>query len=239
MIFLANFSFFFAHMKFADFQRIMSVPRMSRYLTSTGADSRKAMTLYRLNLRLSQELFTVISCFEVALRNRIDQHYTGRMGSDWLRDAAMPGGMYNNRHCGKTPYIISDALRKLNVYTHPKLVAEMDFGFWRYTFARHQFFAGGQSLLAIFPAKPISTPIIRYDHNYVFSELEKINILRNRLAHHEPICFSPNQPLKDTTFSRALYLLICQFFQWMQVDEAALLYGIDHIGKILSNIDSL
>jgi Abi-like protein len=226
-------------MKFTDFQDVMSVPRISRYLAATSGNSRKAMTLYRLNLRLSQELFTVISCFEVALRNLIDRHYSGRSGIDWLRDSALPGGMFNNRHCGKTPYIISDALRKLSNYTHSKLVADMDFGFWRYTFARHQFFAGGQSLLAIFPAKPISSRTNRYDHNYVFTELEKINLFRNRIAHHEPVCFLPGHPFKDTTFSREHYLLIRQLFRWMQIDEAALLYGIDHINNVLGDIDRL
>jgi hypothetical protein len=197
------------------------------------------MTLYRLNLRLSQELFTVISCFEVALRNRIDQHYSRRNGKDWLRDSAMPGGMFNSQRCGKTPYIISDALRKLTAYAHPKLVAQMDFGFWRYTFARHQFFAGGQSLLAIFPAKPISTLTNRYDHNYIFAELEKINLFRNRLAHHEPVCFLPGHPTKDITFSHRHYVLIRQLFKWMQIDEATLLYGLDHITKILKDINKL
>ena len=226
-------------MKFLDFQAAMSAPRMSRYLSASGGNTRKAMTLYRLNLRLSQELFTVISCFEITLRNRIDQHYTPRMGNHWLRDAALPGGMYNNQHCGKTPYIILEALRKLNTYTHPKLVAELDFGFWRYTFARHQFYAGGQSLLAIFPAKPISTSINRYDHKYVFSELERINLLRNRLAHHEPVCFLPGNSVKDTHFSRQHYIMIRQFFQWMQIDEEALLYGVDHVGYLLKSIDAL
>lgn len=107
-------------MKFTDFQEVMSAPRMSRYLTAIGGSPRKAMTLYRLNLRLSQGLFTIISCFEIALRNRIDQH-----------------------------------------------------------------------------------------------------------------------PTKDTAFSRYHYLLIRQLFQWMQIDESALLYGIDHITKVLSDIDRL
>jgi hypothetical protein len=226
-------------MKFKDFQQVMSVPRMNRYVTACGGDTRKAMTLYRLNLSLSQELFTVISCFEVALRNGIDQHYTRKISNDWLRDAALTGGMYNNRHCGKTPYIISEALRKQNPYSHSKLVAEMDFGFWRYTFARHQFYVGGQTLLAIFPGRPTSTPSVRYDHNYVFSELEKINLLRNRLAHHEPVCFLPGHQVKDTAFARQHYVLIQQFFQWMQIDEAALLYGIDHITTVLHRIDTL
>ena len=157
-------------MRFTDFENIMSSSRMSRYVTACAGNTKKAMTLYRLNLRLSQELFTVISCFEVALRNAIDKQYTNTKGTDWLRNAAMPGGMYNNKHCGKTPYIISDATRHLPVYSHSKLLAEMDFGFWRYTFAKHQFFAGGQTLLNIYPAKPKSTPTTRYDNSYVFGQ---------------------------------------------------------------------
>jgi hypothetical protein len=226
-------------MKFIDFQEVMSIPRVDRYLTAMGGNSRTAMTLYRLNLRLSQELFTIVSCFEVALRNRIDQHYTAKYGPHWLRNASGRGGMFNIPRCGKTPYIIAEGIRKLNPYSHSKLIAELDFGFWRYTFARHQFFAGGQSLLAIFSGKPGSTTANKYNHTYIFSELEKINILRNRLAHHEPICFLPGNPIKDTSFSRQRYQTILRLFQWMQIDETALLYGIDHVDDLLDSIDKL
>lgn len=34
-------------------------------------DKRKVQTLYRKNLKLSQEMFTIISCFEIALRNKL------------------------------------------------------------------------------------------------------------------------------------------------------------------------
>jgi len=226
-------------MRFPDFEKIMSVPRMSRYVSATGGNTRKSMTLYRLNLKLAQELFSVINCFEIALRNAIDQHYITKKGPDWLRDAAMPGGMYNVQKCGKTPSTILDSLRRLIIYTHPKLVAEMNFGFWRYTFAQHQFYAGGQSLLTIFPAKPRSTPMLQYNHNYVFLELEKINKFRNRLAHHEPICFAIGQAVIDTSYARENYYLILNLFQWMQINEAELLYGIDHINGILDSIASL
>lgn len=189
-------------MRFQNFEKIISVPRMSRYVSATGGDTRKSMTLYRLNLRLSQELFSIVSCFEIALRNAIDQHYTEKKGPDWLRDAALPGGMYNVKNCGKTPYTILAALGRLINYTPPKLLAEMDFGFWRYTFAQHQFYAGGQSLLAIFPAKPKSTPTLRYNQTYVFRELEKINSFRNRLAHHEPVCFAIGKAVVDTDYAK-------------------------------------
>lgn len=226
-------------MIFKDFEHIMSSDRMSRYVIACAGISKKAMTLYRLNLRVSQELFTVISCFEIALRNSIDRQYTFTKGTHWLRDAVLPGGMFNNRHCGKTPYIISHAARHLTVYSHPKLLAEMDFGFWRYTFAKHQFFAGVQTLLNIFPGKQKSTLTIQYDHSYIFDVLEKINELRNRIAHHEPVCFILGQPTKSTIYARQNYGLILQLFQWMGIDEAALLYGLDHINTICNEIDNL
>ena len=42
-------------MIFLDFEDIISKPRMRRYLLSVKGDKRKAQTLYRKNLKLSQE----------------------------------------------------------------------------------------------------------------------------------------------------------------------------------------
>ena len=70
-------------MEYLEFERILSSKRIGRYLESVGGDTKKAMTLYRCNLRLSQELFTVVSCFEVALRNAIDNLMVPKFGNDW------------------------------------------------------------------------------------------------------------------------------------------------------------
>ena len=227
-------------MKYPDFEYVMSATRMIRYLQSCANNSKRAMTLYRKNLRLSQELFTVISCYEIALRNGINRQYTARWGSDWLRDSTIVGSMFNNANCRHTKNVINSALHKLSHhYTHAKLLALMDFGFWRYLFAQPQFYAGGQTLLNVFPAKPTSTPAIQYNHTFVFNQLAQINSLRNRIAHHEPICFATGNFIKDTTYARQHYNLILQLFQWMSIDEAALLYGLDHILTVCNEIDAL
>jgi hypothetical protein len=217
----------------------MTNARMNRYLLACSGNSRKAMTLYRKNLKLSQELFTVISCFEVALRNAIDAQVTPTLGNEWLRDAAAPGGVFDNPKCRLTRDNINDAIGKLYLYNHYKLVAELGFGFWRYMFAQNQFNATGRVLLRVFPSKPISTPAIQYNNKYIFNELAELNNIRNRVAHHEPICFLPGQPVKNTTYARQHYNLILQLFQWMQIDEAALLYGLDHINNVCNEIDNL
>lgn len=182
----------------------------------------------------------MISCFEVALRNRINKIYTAQHGDNWIRDSAAREGIFDNYNCRHTRELICRSVYNLEGQcTHPKLIAQMDFGFWRYLFAQPQFYAGGQVLLRVFPDKPRSTPSMQYNQSYVFNQLGRINDLRNRIAHHEPICFANGYAEKDTTYARQHYSLILQLFRWMNIDESALLYGLDHINPICDQIDEL
>lgn len=226
-------------MKYGDFADIMTSARMNRYLLACTGNTRKAMTLYRKNLQLTQELFTVISCFEIALRNAIDTILTTSLGTNWLKDAVVKGGIFDTPKCRLSRENIKDAINKLHVYSHYKLVAELGFGFWRFMFAQNQFNATGRVLLRVFPSKPTSTPTVQFNNTYLFNQLAQLNGIRNRMAHHEPICFFPGQPIKDTGYARQHYTLIVQLFHWMQIDEAALLYGLDHINEVCNEIDKL
>lgn len=227
-------------MRYADFENIMSMPRMNRYKQACGGDVRKAMTLYRKNLKLSQELFIVISCFEIALRNAIDKNYLRTLGSDWLRNAIASGGCFDDSRCAITQRTIDEEIRSLRgPYTHHKLVAGLGFGFWRYMFGRHQYRLAGSTLLRILPNRPPSSRTIHYNQNYVFQELKKINNIRNRIAHHEPICFQANAAVKDTSYVREHYKVIVQLFYWMGINEKELLYGLDHVLSSCNKIDTL
>lgn len=227
-------------MKYNEFEKIISPERLNRYLLANNGNTKKAMTLYRLNLRLSQELFTVISCFEITLRNAINRHCMNTLGSDWLKTGVLPNGIFDNNHCSVTKRTIQEASAKLRAnYTHNKLVAELGFGFWRYMFAQHQYHSTGKTLLRIFIAKPISTAQQQYNQTYVFNQLAQINELRNRIAHHEPICFQVGQSIKNTIYVRENYAIIKKLFQWMEIDELSLLYGLDHIETICNQIDIL
>ncbi len=229
-------------MKYKDFEKIMSQKRMNRYLTACKGDTRKAMTLYRYNLQLSQEAFTIISCFEVALRNAIDANLTAFLGAEWLKDSIMGNGIFTNPTMFKSFDIINHAYNKLRSsgsYSHSKLLAEMEFGVWKYMFSPIQYRLTGRRLLRIFPNKARSTPEIQYNHSYVFNELDKINTLRNRIAHHEPVCFYLQQPVIDTAYILNEYQKIQTLFMWMDIDSRALLYGLDHIQQVCSRINEL
>lgn len=229
-------------MKFTDFEEIMSVPRMKRYVDACNGDTRKAMTLYRLNLHLSQDMFTVISCFEVALRNAIDRILSSRLGAEWLKDAQMPGGIFDNASCNRTCRIIRYAYNKetyQHTYTHEALLSDMEFGVWKYMFAPNEFRATGRNLLRVFPNKPRSSAEMQYNHSFMFNELDKINKIRNRIAHHEPICFGLDVPQIDTSYVINQYQRLQTMFAWMGIDARALLYGLDHVQSICSSINKL
>ena len=226
-------------MKYKDFEGIMSAERMSRYLEATKGDTRKAMTLYRNNLHVSQEMFTVVSCFEIALRNAIDAQMIVKFGDNWLRDAILPGGIFDSQKMMVSQQQISRAYYSLlhdGLYKHSKLLSSLTLGTWKYMFANVQYRATGQCLLKIFPNKPRSTPEFQYNNSYIFNELDKVNTLRNRIAHHEPICFTHTSQGIDTSYVINEYQKIQTLFAWMGVDSKALLYGLDHVLDVCNNM---
>ena len=229
-------------MKYTDFEAIMSPERMSRYLIATNGDTNKAMALYRANIHLAQEVFTVVSCFEVALRNAIDERLKVTLGPDWLRDAIQPGGIFDIKKFPETHRKLTKAYNKLtttSTYRHSQLLATLDFGSWKHMFANGQYRATGQCLLKVFPNKPKSSPEMQFNNTYIFNELDKVNTLRNRIAHHEPICFTHSSKTVDTSYIITEYWKIQTLFAWMGIDSRSLLYGLDHVQAVCNKINQL
>ena len=226
-------------MKYIDFEEAISPERMRRYVSACANDTKRAMTLYRYNLKLSQEMYAVISCFEVSIRNKINKEMKAYYGSDWLRGFVLPGGRFDaDPRVEGTKKIIKKAyegLLRSHNYTHTKLLAEMEFGVWKFMFNNVQYRLSGRCLLNIFPNKPTSTPQLQYDNAFVFNALDVVNNLRNRIAHHEPICFG-NTGNIDTQRVVFCYARIMQLFQWMDIDANSLLYGVNHVVAVCDKV---
>lgn len=73
----------------------------------------------------------------------------------------------------------------------------------------------------------------------MLNHLASVNELRNRIAHHEPICFKHGTYIKDTSFAKEHYRLISDFLAWMGIDSGALLFGLDHVILTCNEIDNL
>ncbi len=218
---------------------------MTRYKDACCSNEELAVELYFRNILLSESLFGVISLFEVALRNAIDAHYSlSRSNPDWLRDAAQAGGEFDNRGCARMQDIILYAIStKLNRrYDKEQLIAECEMGVWRYLFARNQYRAMGGTLVDIFSARPEKVGEQTFDYQFIFNELGKINEMRNRIAHHEPICFKKGkdgETVVSTRQARYIYGHMLSFLTWMGVDSRNFIAQIDSVEEDCNKIDDL
>ena len=58
------------------------------------------------------------------------------------------------------------------------------------------------------------------------NKIQKVNTMRNRIAHHEPVCFYLQDPVISTTHVLGIYSKMQTLFAWMGIDSQDLLYGL-------------
>ena len=78
-----------------------------------------------------------------------------------------------------------------------------------------------KSILKIFPNK--TKPL---GQRAVFNELQIIKRFRNRIAHHEPICFD-NEGHINTTFANENYKLIIRYLHFLGYNDEQILLGLN------------
>ena len=226
-------------MHFNDFEQLLSPARLAKYMAACQNGNAKTLKLYRANIRLSGSLLAILGMFEVVLRNKIDMHYKARFpaapGSpEWLLASTLPGGFLTSHGCHNSIIKINQAYAELGVrYTHDKLLASLSFGFWKHMFRGFQFQAGGSSLLFIFPNKPPRT-----NQSLIYAKLDRINAIRNRVAHHEPICFGIGNTI-GTNYVRTHFQEIIDLLTWMGINDKQLFKGIDGVLKEANFIDRI
>lgn len=125
-------------------------------------------------------------------------------------------------------------LEQSGKYTNDRVVSSLTFGFWTHLFSRRPFALGGQSLLQVFPLRTRGL-----GQRAVYNELQSIKEFRNRIAHHEAICFDKTG-MKNTTYARESYRLIQKYLHFLGYQENHLLIGLDIFpDAILRKIDTL
>lgn len=222
-------------MRYIEFEMLISQQRLNRYKAACN-NTRKTLSLYRANIRMSQAFLAILGIFEVVLRNKIDLHYKSQFSStpEWLLASTAPGGFLTRHGCQNSFNKISRTYSGLGVnYTHDKLLSELSFGFWKFMFAGRQFQAGGSTLLAIFPNLPP-----RRNQSFIYQKLDRINSIRNRVAHHEPICFGAGN-IVGTSYARSHFQEIINIVTYMGVNSQQLFYGVDGIIKEANFIDGI
>ena len=133
-------------------------------------------------------------------------------------------------------HIIQQAIQKMETtYTLDGLITKLSFGFWTYQLAKKQYAAAGSSLIEVFPNRSFGTK-----QKDIFQNLVRVNDIRNRIAHYEPICFD-----KDTgAVSTVLVLhrcreLILELLSWLGCNVRRILYGIDGVPKAIGIVNTI
>lgn len=163
---------------------LLTVDRLQSYLIARGDDIEGALNLYRWNTEISSALFSTLSDVEIAFRNSIDRE---------IQDMNVTLG--NQDSWFDSPSVIMPAYRRKNLeraraslavggksITHSNIVSELSFGFWR-SFLTKQYkdTLWRKALRFAFPHSPSRQP------EYIFTRVRHLHVLRNRIAHHEPI----------------------------------------------------
>ena len=170
-----------------ELPEIISAPRFATYLQATGNNRARALALYEWNLQLSAAFLVPLQVCEVAVRNGIAEAIEKIHGATWpwsngfLRSLPRPkrGIDYNPE-----ADLRSVAARQT---TTGKVIADLKFAFWE------QLLTAGQDsriwnahFRAFFPGAP-SSLTVGQARAQAYRDLKAIRLLRNRIAHHEPI----------------------------------------------------
>lgn len=160
-------------------EQTLSLERFARYLAWAAGDRAKAIALYKLNTQLSESLYTPIQMLEIALRNRIHAVMSAAIGETWF-DA--PECQLDVRQTEQLIQAKQNLAEDGKSKAPGRIVAALTFGYWTAFFNkgyeelwRKQLHHIGQR-----PEKPLR----RKDFS---AALTPIRLLRNRIAHHEPI----------------------------------------------------
>lgn len=218
--------------------KAFSAARLERYVEACKGNWEEALTLYRANIRLSSSLLAILSIFEVTLRNAIDAHYSARFGPEWLRTQAAEGGFLTQKGCERTRESVMKILNhKLEQYSHERTVAQLSFPFWRCLFNKYEFYRAGETLMAVFPPKArLGNTLL--DHRLCYKRLGEIKAIRNRIAHHDPICFSvKNKPSAHQPWRS--YRLTRNFLKLLGYEPELMLHSVDFVQQEVDFIQAL
>lgn len=161
---------------------MLSSERFQPYLDACGDDPEAALHLYEWNQAMSGAMYELTGMCEIALRNTMaSQLAVLHKGSpmEWFDD---PHHLLQPRAHADIATARQRATRGGRLETRGRVVAELTFGFWRY-------------LLASRYEATLWTPALRHGfpnlqpqrRQKVDRVVASLHVLRNRLAHHEPI----------------------------------------------------
>lgn len=172
-----------------ELETALSPERPGTYLDATGGDRERAIRLHAWNTAVSAAFYGPLQGLEVALRNAMHRRLAERYGPAWYDH---PGAGLDRGAVGRTAGAGSELARDGHGDDPARIVATLSFGFWVSLLgpggrteaghkANYEMTLWRPALRGAFAHRATLTR--RQPHR----PLNALRILRNRIAHHEPI----------------------------------------------------
>lgn len=165
----------------------LSSARIKTYETATAAVPQLAgaLALYAWNAQVSAAMMNPLHICEVVVRNAVSDALEAVYGSRWpwndafLRSLPSPSTGFNAREDLKK-------VRRKKASTG-KVIPELKFVFWQKMFTGR--FDGAIWNSHLRTVLPYANPALNVQdlRKLIHDDLEQLRLLRNRIAHHEPI----------------------------------------------------
>ena len=211
-------------MNYKKFSKIYSNARVSRYVKAANGDKRKAQKMYYANARIAQSFQPLLSFFEVVLRNQLHYAIAAHFGDvQWIinqKTGFMSDSSLTHKAKKTGKVVVNDFLKreversehtllgkKRNV-TAGRVIAELNLGFWNSLYETYHY-----ALLKGVPCQIFKNLPVGYGRKEVNTMIQEIRMLRNRVSHNEPLCFS--NKVFDMTYVKEMYAKINDFLSWI------------------------
>ncbi len=180
----------------ADFEQIISKPRIDSYRGYWKVSSDAAVSMYMWNTEVCSEMGKLLAYFEICLRNAIHRelslNVTAANPSGAVSSYAWWGPLNSQLNSTAQWLIAKEIQGAASPPTPDEVVSRLSFGFWPNMVS----WIGKTrtSLLrGIFPSHPLSAPGAspswsnKAARRKALDEIFEVKDARNRVAHHEPL----------------------------------------------------
>ena len=169
-------------------RKALSGPRLGTYEAASGAQGDEdlaALDLYAWNASISAALLAPLHLCEVVVRNGIAEALETVYGNGWPWSSGFERSLPDPlRDWSPRKELVSVSRR---FRTMGKVIPELKFVFWQKLLTvRHDVRLWIPHLRQVFPNLDPTIPVSDLREAF-HNDLEAIRLLRNRIAHHEPI----------------------------------------------------
>lgn len=210
-----------------NLRALISPERMAAYELAAGAAGLGgAFLLYNWDVRLSGAFFEEVHYLEVVLRNALSARLAVLHGADdWYRHR----DWFDPRDLQDVDDAIERLARRRKPVTPGRVVSELNLGFWRFMLAVRY----DRILWQVPAGLQLAFPHLEdayHNRGQIYDILVELNLLRNRIAHHQSILERDHLADHGT---------IVDVLGWISPDAAALVSVVGRVPAIVAKRPAL